>query len=581
MSLYYEAAAVLTNTANIGGSLKSRIYNHKDLKSSPAQIFALVTEASKWSAVLKDVIEKCGLFAEEKKLTPILALLLTHDLLLSKSGVAASANHVLKLAVSRHRARLGAELTKARIRGGHSTLDAFRAVVDGGHLDRDQATPEHGRRHPRWVRVNTLKTTVAEELSTTFAAYKEASDLGEVLAAPGISKLYFADPTIPNLLALPSKVDLSKTQAYLAGRIILQDKASCFPACLLDPRPDHGDVIDGCAAPGNKATHLAAIISQRSSEQKKDTKVIAFERDKARTVTLAKMVNMASADSIVSIKGGSDFLTAQPDSLEFANVGAILLDPSCSGSGIVGRDDTIKMHLPEAMGAKPKSKPNHSKKRKRNDNAARISDTTLQLVLDDSPPEETPVIDNLSERLSALSTFQLRILTHAMQFPQVQRISYSTCSVYCEENESVVFQALCSSIAQERGWKMLDRGDQMDGLKKWEKRGVWDRGELGAEFEAIAERKEHILDACIRCEKGTADGTMGFFVAAFVRDEHALDIQSKTSGKMEQQATRDDTDEEWNGFSDREDAELNGDRNGNNVETRKKSNAKKRKVRGR
>jgi hypothetical protein len=67
MSLYYEAAAILANTDNTGGSLVSRIYTKKDLKSSPGQIFALIAEASKWSVVLKDVIEKCGILAEERK----------------------------------------------------------------------------------------------------------------------------------------------------------------------------------------------------------------------------------------------------------------------------------------------------------------------------------------------------------------------------------------------------------------------------------------------------------------------------------------------------------------------------------
>jgi hypothetical protein len=69
MSLYYEAAAVLANSDNIGGSLKSRIFNKKDLKSTPGQIFALVAESSKWSVVLKDVIEKTKLLAEERKVS--------------------------------------------------------------------------------------------------------------------------------------------------------------------------------------------------------------------------------------------------------------------------------------------------------------------------------------------------------------------------------------------------------------------------------------------------------------------------------------------------------------------------------
>jgi putative methyltransferase len=71
MSLYYEAAAILANAENTGGSLVSRIYAKKDLKSSPGQIFALIAEASKWSIVLKDVIEKCGLLAKERKVRSI------------------------------------------------------------------------------------------------------------------------------------------------------------------------------------------------------------------------------------------------------------------------------------------------------------------------------------------------------------------------------------------------------------------------------------------------------------------------------------------------------------------------------
>jgi hypothetical protein len=67
MSLYYEAAAILANADKVGGSLKSRIYTKKELKSPPAQIFALIAETSKWSIVLKDVIEKCRLLAEERK----------------------------------------------------------------------------------------------------------------------------------------------------------------------------------------------------------------------------------------------------------------------------------------------------------------------------------------------------------------------------------------------------------------------------------------------------------------------------------------------------------------------------------
>jgi hypothetical protein len=67
MSLYYEAAAILTNAEKTGGTLKSRIYKAKDLKSSAANIYALVSEATKWSGVLKEVVERSGILALEKK----------------------------------------------------------------------------------------------------------------------------------------------------------------------------------------------------------------------------------------------------------------------------------------------------------------------------------------------------------------------------------------------------------------------------------------------------------------------------------------------------------------------------------
>lgn len=72
MSLYHEAAAVLSQSASEGGSLKSRIYGKKDLKSPPAQLYALALESCKWSGVLKEVIEASGILQHERKVSPLL-----------------------------------------------------------------------------------------------------------------------------------------------------------------------------------------------------------------------------------------------------------------------------------------------------------------------------------------------------------------------------------------------------------------------------------------------------------------------------------------------------------------------------
>lgn len=480
-------------------------------------------------------------------MTPILALLLTHDLLVAKGGVAAAANHVLKLAITRHKARLGAEFTKARIRYGHATLAAFKDAVSNGELEEDDTDEKKKARHPRWVRVNAVKTTLEVQLKTTFAGFEKVESLAEVLAARGTAKIYYEDPNIPDLLALPSRINLSRTEAYTRGQIIFQDKASCFPAYLLDLSPEDGDVIDGCAAPGNKTTHLAAIVSSHA-DAGEGQKVIAFERDKVRTTTLQKMVKLASADRIVTIKGESDFLAAKPHSDEFASVGAIVLDPSCSGTGIVGRDDGIKLHLPttNATTAAPQ-KPSKGKKRKRDDEKNGQSEpATLDVDLEEITPEETPLEGKLAERLSTLSNFQLHILTHAMRFASAHKITYSTCSIHFEENEGVVFQALASSIARKRGWKIVKRERQVHGMRIWKRRGEWEDGKLDVAVED--NEKDDILDACIRCEKGTDEGTMGFFVAAFVRDPDAISNEPAAAAANTEEM-------EWEGFSDGEDKE--------------------------
>ena len=70
MSLYYDAAPLLLPCSDHSGSLKSRIFNLKGTKSSPKQIFAVVSEASKWSPVLSEVIEKSQLLRLERKVRP-------------------------------------------------------------------------------------------------------------------------------------------------------------------------------------------------------------------------------------------------------------------------------------------------------------------------------------------------------------------------------------------------------------------------------------------------------------------------------------------------------------------------------
>lgn len=73
------------------------------------------------------------------------------------------------------------------------------------------------------------------------------------------------DEHIPNLLLFNPQIRFHEEEAYHSGKIILQDKASCFPATVLaqDIHEPHGDFIDATAAPGNKTTHLSAILGNK------------------------------------------------------------------------------------------------------------------------------------------------------------------------------------------------------------------------------------------------------------------------------------------------------------------------------
>ena len=89
--------------------------------------------------MLKEFVENSQLLLQGKKLTPGLSVLLVHDLLLAKKGIALPASHGLRAAVEKHKARLQSEFTRARIRRKCPTVEALRAAVDA----------ELGPAHPR------------------------------------------------------------------------------------------------------------------------------------------------------------------------------------------------------------------------------------------------------------------------------------------------------------------------------------------------------------------------------------------------------------------------------------------------
>lgn len=434
-------------------------------------------------------------------------------------------------------------------------MDALKHYVDSGKEGGSGSKPPH----PRWIRINTLKTQLEDQLETTFAGYEIVGFVDAVKQRE--SRCLYIDENVPNLIAIPGFVDLTKSEAYTSGAIIFQDKASCFPAYMLDPLPEDGNIIDTCAAPGNKTTHLAAILALHAPEVDDHVQIIhAFEKDKARAETLKKMVGLAGCEDFTKIHAAQDFLKTDPNAPEYHKVGALLLDPSCSGSGIVGRDEMPELHLPSP-------KPPRSKTKTRQDPLKRKRTSSLEtLSLIDDNGALTPIHSpsDLRTRLDALSTFQLSLLLHAFAFPSAHKITYSTCSIHAAENEAVVTHALASPIARERGWRILKREEQVRGLREWPIRGDREACRSGGP----ASGGEEVADACLRANKGDEFGTMGFFLAAFVRDRHVpgddraarvvrdekgfivRDLMGIPVMALPDDDEEEEGGEEWNGFGD-------------------------------
>jgi len=269
-------------------------------------------------------------------------------------------------------------------------------------------------------------------------------------------KGFAKDEHIPDLLLFSPQFQLHDDPLHKMGKIILQDKASCFPSVVLAPPvKDDTVVIDATAAPGNKTSHLSTLMCNKG-------KLFAFERDRKRFSTLKMMLAKANCRNVEPIN--IDFLAVEPANPKYGAVTHILLDPSCSGSGIVNRLD----HLLETESE------------------------------NDSDQEE---------RLTKLSNFQLTMIRHAMKFPSVIKIVYSTCSIHAIENEHVVREALRSAESQAGNFCLAP---QQDVLPKWQRRGL--AGEMDDPEDA---------SSLVRCSPDH-DATNGFFVSCFVRSNDKL-----------------------------------------------------------
>jgi 16S rRNA (cytosine967-C5)-methyltransferase len=255
------------------------------------------------------------------------------------------------------------------------------------------------------LRINPLKTTI-EEVEN---ALKSADIL--------VKKI----PHLPQALRLIGSVGaIQKLPGFKEGYWTVQDSSAQMVTHLLDPQPGE-TIIDACAAPGGKTTHIVELMQDSG-------KVWACDRTPSRLKKLQENAQRLDLKSIEICTGDSRNFP------QFTNVAdRVLLDVPCSGLG------TLHRHA-------------------------------------DARWRQTP------ENVKELSILQRELLDSASKYVKIGGILvYSTCTLHPLENEQVIQDFLASdanwqielpatnspiySFVTPSGWiKVLPHREQMDGF---------------------------------------------------------------------------------------------------------------------
>lgn len=159
------------------------------------------------------------------------------------------------------------------------------------------------------LRINPLVASMA----AVEAAFEQAG-----IAVARVSQL-------PQALRLQGHVgDIQQLPGYREGQWMVQDSSAQLVGHVVDPQPGEV-VIDACAAPGGKTTHLAELMGDRGV-------VWACDRSASRLKKVTQNAQRLGLQSIQVCAGDSAQLT------HFTQQGdRVLVDAPCSGLGTLHR----------------------------------------------------------------------------------------------------------------------------------------------------------------------------------------------------------------------------------------------------
>lgn len=136
---------------------------------------------------------------------------------------------------------------------------------------------------------------------------------------------------IPEAIIVDKVSGVLKSKRFQEGYFLIQDGASMLPAHLMEPQPGER-VLDLCAAPGGKTTHLAQLADDQAFVVAAD--VASYKLEKV--AENAERLGLSSIRMLIQ-KGESPALTGEFD--------RVLVDAPCSGLGTLRRHPDLKWHI--------------------------------------------------------------------------------------------------------------------------------------------------------------------------------------------------------------------------------------------
>jgi 16S rRNA (cytosine967-C5)-methyltransferase len=246
------------------------------------------------------------------------------------------------------------ELAKAHGRAGHGLVNAVlrRAGREGPAAllaELSDETPEQAavmHSHPEWIarlwweelgpaEARALMAYDNEPGEVALRANTLRTDAATLAAELPVGT--HVDGEIPEALVLDGPLDMHGSPLWRAGAFIAQSRAAMLVAHTLAPLAGER-VLDLCAAPGGKSTHLAALMQGEGE-------VLAVERNPRRAGALVRTAQRLGAANVrVEV---ADATSARGEGAVFDRV---LVDPPCSGLGTLqARADLRWRVTPEAV----------------------------------------------------------------------------------------------------------------------------------------------------------------------------------------------------------------------------------------